>query len=110
MHVTHANISFHINKYCHVWCHIVQVVASGSLWIFGFILWDVQFCFHSHGQATYRGCIPNLLTCCMPNVDFTKGIPECWPGAPGRERGSSAGHEKFYMNPQIFNFFPCNCM
>ncbi len=39
-----------------------------------------------------------------------KGVPECRPGAPGREGGSSAGHEKIYMTPQNFNFFLCNSM
>ncbi|PBK82326.1 hypothetical protein ARMGADRAFT_1001676 [Armillaria gallica] len=39
-----------------------------------------------------------------------KGVPECRPGAPGREGGSSAGHEKIYMTPQNFKFFTSNSM
>ncbi len=29
-------------------------------------------------------------------TDGSKGVPECRPGAPGREGGSNAGHEIFY--------------
>ncbi len=38
-------------------------------------------------------------------VVSTKGVPECRPGTPGREGGSSAGLEKIYMTPPIFVFF-----
>ncbi len=40
----------------------------------------------------------------------SKGVPECQPRAPGREGGSSAGHENFYMTPRNFKIFPCNSM